>query len=76
MERGGLAVFCWAPLAVTTINSSHHFVLCKIVSNNGKHFRMLFLYGELCHHLHPQRWHELSALLSTITNYLIIGVIN
>lgn len=47
--RGGLVVFCWAPVDVSVVCSSSHYVFCKLSASNGKVWYLLFLYGEAQH---------------------------
>lgn len=41
----GLVVSCWSPFDVVAISSSDHYVFCKISTNNGKTWYVLFFYG-------------------------------
>ncbi|XP_048493014.1 uncharacterized protein LOC125493591 [Beta vulgaris subsp. vulgaris] len=43
---------------------------------NGKQWHCLFLYGASQYHLRANQWWDLSTLLQSYTNYLIIGDIN
>lgn len=76
-SSGGLAVFCWGPFDVQVISKTSNFVFCKIVmTSNGKHWHILFLYGASQFQHRSELWHTLYLLLHQYDRYLIIGNIN
>ncbi|XP_021761155.1 uncharacterized protein LOC110725987 [Chenopodium quinoa] len=74
--KGGLALFSWYLGNVFCIASSSNFIFCNVVDINGSSRHLLFLYGASKVEDRPKVWEEISILISSTPNVLIMGDIN
>ncbi|XP_021750305.1 uncharacterized protein LOC110715993 [Chenopodium quinoa] len=74
--KGGLALFSWYLGDVFCVASSPNFIFCNVGDISGSSRHILFLYGASKVEDRASVWEEISTLIATIPNVLVMGDIN